>query len=158
MFNLSNTLPQWVSDASSTAIVDANDAALRLWRYRRDEFIGRPATDLLCEEEVPRSERLRQINQWGETGPWRCKRGDGSEFFMSVRWQQVVHNGLLCNFVFPTAVGESLESLHPILFEANTASRCWCRSVLRTSVCSASPGRTSPVKNSPLNPCPSRKP
>lgn len=115
MFALSDKLPQWVSDAETTIIMDATDSALKLWRYKRADFVGRPATDLLCTEEVPKSERLRRINLWGQTGPWRCRRGDGSEFFMSVRWQQLTYKGTLCNYVFPVEIGESLDSMRKIV-------------------------------------------
>jgi PAS domain-containing protein len=69
MLDRSSPMPQWISDAATTLIVDANEAALRFWRYTREQFIGMPATRLLFEEEVPRSEEMRRKNQWGETGP-----------------------------------------------------------------------------------------
>src|SRR3954467_6882699 len=114
MFGLGNNrIPQWLSDPKTGRLVDANDAALQFWRYSREQFIGQPATDLLCKEEVPKSEDLSRKNLWGETGPWRCRRGDGSLCVVKVRWHQIPYNGTLCDFVFPIAVGDTLESLQP---------------------------------------------
>lgn len=113
MLAKSSSLPQWLSDAKTTHIVDANDAALDFWRYTRERFIGMPATQLLFEDEVPLSEGLRKRNLWGETGPWRCRRGDGSQCYMVVRWQEIEYEGRRCHFVFPVKFGESLSSLEP---------------------------------------------
>jgi hypothetical protein len=114
MFSTSHNVPQWASDAKTTLILGANEAALKLWRYPRDKFIGLPATNLLCAEEVPRAEKLKHINLWGETGPWKCTRGDGSVFFMRVRWQQIIYSGQLCDYVFCTEMGDSLETMQPL--------------------------------------------
>jgi hypothetical protein len=114
MFGLSdNRVPQWLSDPKTNLLLDANDAALQFWRYSREQFIGLPATDLLSADEVPRSEYLKHRNLWGETGPWKCRRGDGSLCFVKVRWHQIMYNGHLSDFAFLTALGENLESLQP---------------------------------------------
>jgi hypothetical protein len=122
MFSKSNPLPQWISDTETALLVDANDVALKLWRYERDNFIGRLATNLLCESEVQKSESQRRLNKWGESGPWKCRRGDGSECFMLVRWQQIDYQGRLCNFVIGIEVGETLDSMKPIAPQAQAAS------------------------------------
>jgi PAS domain-containing protein len=115
MFEMHNfRVPQWLSDATSNVIVEANEAALQVWRYPREQFVGLPATALLCEEEVPKSERIRHTNLWGETGPWRCRRGDGSECYMRVRWQQIDYKGRLCNYVFAVELGETLDLMSAI--------------------------------------------
>ena len=43
---IDNPLPMWVYDLETLQIVDANDAALALYGYRRDELVGRPVTIL----------------------------------------------------------------------------------------------------------------
>ena len=114
MFDRASEIPQWVVDASRNVICDVSDSALRVWRYARKDLIGRSALDLLCEEERPKSEKLRRANRWGETGPWKCRRGDGSLVYMTVRWQQVQYEGRWCIFVFVLTWGETLSNMQPV--------------------------------------------
>jgi PAS domain S-box-containing protein len=121
MISNRSPLPQWCSDAKSTLLVDANDAALRFWGYDRDQFIGMPATRLLCEEELPKQLEAANLDRWGETGPWKCRRADGTVLYMTVRWHRGNYRERYCDCVYLVAVGESIESLKP--FVAATASR-----------------------------------
>jgi hypothetical protein len=116
----SSSLPQWCSDAESTLLVDANDAALRMWGYDRDQFIGMPATRLLCEEELPKQMEVAKRNVWGETGPWKCRRNDETLFYLTVRWHRAMYRGHLCDCVYVVTVGESIHSLKAFVEQPTT--------------------------------------
>jgi PAS domain-containing protein len=115
-------LPQWCSDAESTVLLDVNDAALRMWRYDRDQFLGMPATRLLCEEELPKQLEAAKANRWGDTGPWKCRRGDGTVFYLTLRWHRGLQGERLCDFAYVVGVGESIQNLRPFSASANRAS------------------------------------
>jgi len=110
-------VPQWHSDAKTSLILDANEAAARLWGYKREEFLGLPATALLCPEELPKQRRIQKANRWGETGPWKCRRKDGSVFYILLRWHQMTIDGRLCDFCFVVELGESLATMRRVLPE-----------------------------------------
>ena len=115
LVDYSSRVPMWCSDADTDELIDANDAALRFWRYERQQFIGMQATQLLSPDELPKQRTLAKRNLWGETGPWKCRRGDGSFVYATVRWQRVMQADRVCDFVFVAAGGESLASIEQIV-------------------------------------------
>jgi PAS domain-containing protein len=114
LFSATSTIPQWLSDSASTRIVDVNDAACEFWRYRREDLIGMRATSLLCDGEIARSDELKSANAFGKTGPWHCRRGDGSDCFVTVQWKQISYVGMLCDFVFPVRVQETSRTMSSV--------------------------------------------
>ena len=114
LIDYASRVPMWCSDADTEEIVDTNDAALRFWRYDRAQFVGMRATRLLCVEEMPRQQELAKQNLWGETGPWKCRRGDGTILYVTVRWQRMMRSKRVCDFVFASAAGDSVASLERI--------------------------------------------
>lgn len=114
MFDPASAIPQWYSDAQTAKIVKANKAALRFWGYKETEFVGMPATRLLDQSELQRQKEFARKNRWGETGPWRCRRGDGSEVFVKVRWQRLTADERLCDFAFVVEAGETPSSMAPL--------------------------------------------
>jgi PAS domain S-box-containing protein len=49
----SNPYPMWVFDAETLAFLAVNDAAVRLYGFSRDEFLGMTIKDIRPQEEVP---------------------------------------------------------------------------------------------------------
>ena len=132
LIEYSSPIPMWYSDAETEQIVDANDAALQFWRYDRSQFIGMRATQLLEAEELPRQKKAAQRNLWGETGPWKCRRGDGSRLYATVRWQRITHMSRLCDFVFVATAGDSLTSLERLLGRQPASNRSGAHSETET--------------------------
>jgi|tagenome__1003787_1003787.scaffolds.fasta_scaffold18380941_1 PAS domain S-box-containing protein len=114
MFNPSSPIPQWYSDAETEQILKANKAALRFWGYDEGEFLRMRATQLLFPEELARQKKLARENRWGETGPWRCRRRNGSELFVKVRWQRMMSDNRLCDFAFIVEAGDTRDSMTPV--------------------------------------------
>lgn len=114
MFDPSSPIPQWYSDADTEKILKANKAALRFWGYDESKFVGMLATNLLDQRELARQKKLARENRWGETGPWKCRRADGSEVFVKVRWQRIKEDERLCDFTFIVEAGMTQDSLAPL--------------------------------------------
>ena len=49
----SNPYPMWIFDAETLAFLAVNDAAVRLYGFSRDEFLGMTIKDIRPQEEVP---------------------------------------------------------------------------------------------------------
>ncbi len=73
------------ADAESVYL-DANEAACRMFGYRRDEFIGLRATDIVVQDEAPEIDSaLAAIRDDGEhQRQWMFRRKDGSTFAAEV--------------------------------------------------------------------------
>ncbi len=106
MFNPISSLPQWVADLNRRKMVDVNQAALTFWGMTRTQFLTNDFAKFFHPDEMPRWEVFIEQDRWGESGPWKCTRGDGSVFYCTTRWQMIDHDGAQCAFVFPVRAGE----------------------------------------------------
>jgi PAS domain-containing protein len=104
-----NDVPQWVVDAATYRVIDANQAAAELWGYPLNELIGLDAYRFVPAEDKPLIVAAADKNQWGDSGVWRCQKKDGSIFKARIFWHQFIYEGRLCNFVFakPAAIAVS---------------------------------------------------
>lgn len=107
MFSRTSSIPQWVADLERRKMLEANDAALAFWGMTREQFLGSEFEKFFHAEEMPRFEAFIAADRWGESGPWKCTRGDGSIFHCSVRWQMIDYNGSQRAFVFPVRAGDT---------------------------------------------------
>jgi len=107
MFRHASHIPQWVGDLHTRRMLDANRAALDFWRMTRDQFVNQSMEQFFEPEAVPRGETFIGEMKWGESGSWRCTRGDGLVFYCSVRWQMIDHRGVYAAFVFPLRAGQT---------------------------------------------------
>ena len=111
MFNRASSLPQWVADLEGRKMVDVNEAALQFWGMTREQFLTNEFDKFFHPEEMMRWQTFIEQDRWGESGPWKCTRGDGSIFYCTTRWQMIEHNGAHCAFVFPVRAGDSPNSM-----------------------------------------------
>ncbi len=98
---LSNPCPMLILDCQTLAISDANDAALRLYGYTRDEFLRLNALDIRPPEEHERLKSyLQQSNcGYGQRGFWTHRRKDGSDFPVEIGAFRFVHGGVVRDLV-----------------------------------------------------------
>ena len=106
-----SAVPMWCSDAETGLIVEANEAALRYWGYDRDTFVGMHATQMLCDDELKRQRKLSRTAIRGLTGPWKCRRADGSVIFATIRWERTERGERLYDLVRLHSSGERMETL-----------------------------------------------
>src|SRR5262249_31168560 len=111
MFEHRSSIPQWVADLGQRKMVEVNQAALKFWGMTREQFLTSDFDKFFHPDEMPRWEVFIQENRWGESGPWRCTRGDGSVFYCTVRWQMIEHDGRQCAFVFALRAGDSPKTM-----------------------------------------------
>lgn len=119
MFSHVSPIPQWVGDLGARRMLDANQAALRFWRMSLDQFLNLPMEEFFQPEEVPRWENFIEEMAWGESGPWRCTRGDRSIFYCSIRWQMIDYRGVYAAFVFPLRAGDTPTSMIELDFSSS---------------------------------------
>ncbi len=117
MFSRSSAIPQWVADLEQRRMLDANDAALEFWRMTREQFLTGGVERFFHADELTRWENYIADGKWGETGPWKCRRGDGTIFCCTIRWQMIDYNGEQCAFVFPLRAGDSPTSMLDLEFK-----------------------------------------
>jgi PAS domain S-box-containing protein len=72
-------LAMWVYDVETLQILDANDAALKLYGYSHSEFVCLSLSEIRPAEDVPKFlELTRELPHFDRTGPWRHRTGDGT--------------------------------------------------------------------------------
>jgi PAS domain S-box-containing protein len=69
----------WVYDVETLQILDANDAALKLYGYSHSEFTCLSLREIRPAEDVPKFlELTRELPHFDRTGPWRHRKHDGT--------------------------------------------------------------------------------
>lgn len=107
MISLTSHIPQWIADLENRRMLDVNPAALQFWRMTRQQFLAASFSQFFHPDEMPRWENYIQQGTWGETGPWKCTRGDGTVFYCTVRWHMMDHQGVYSALIFPVRAGDS---------------------------------------------------
>ena len=117
----SSPIPQWVADLRALRMLDANEAALSFWRMSREQFLTLDVTRFFHSDERSRWHEFISRDKWGESGPWKCVRGDSSVFYCTIRWQMIDYEGTPSAFVFPVRAGESPSAMADYNASAITA-------------------------------------
>ncbi|MEJ5350244.1 MAG: PAS domain S-box protein [Melioribacteraceae bacterium] len=79
------TEAMYIYDLENLKFLEVNDAALKLYGYKRNEFLNMDLTDLFAPEDIQTliqsSESKTSISL---SGPWRHKRSDGSSILINI--------------------------------------------------------------------------
>jgi len=71
-------LVMWVYDVETLQILDANDAAVKLYGYSYSEFTCMSLRDIRPAEDIPKFlELTRELPHFDRSGPWRHRKHDG---------------------------------------------------------------------------------
>lgn len=106
-------LPAWIFDRETLRFLAVNDAAIRLYGYSRDEFLGFTLDELRAAEDRP---RLRaHLARDAEDGPqplgrWRHRTRDGRVFPVEVTRQHLTWMGRAAALVMVTDITEHTTS------------------------------------------------
>ena len=89
-----NPQPMWVYDPTTLAFQEVNDAAVRLYGYTREEFLGMRITDVRPVEDVARVLEVAEQLRTAAPGPrnsgvWRHRRKDGTVIDVEVHSQRI---------------------------------------------------------------------
>jgi two-component system, cell cycle sensor histidine kinase and response regulator CckA len=106
----SNPHPMWVYDPATLAFLAVNDAAVRLYGYTRDDFLGMTIKDIRPPEEVPRllAEIAESASNDGRAGDglWRHRRRDGTVMDVDIRSHTITFRGQPASLVLAMDVSE----------------------------------------------------
>jgi diguanylate cyclase (GGDEF)-like protein/PAS domain S-box-containing protein len=81
----SNPQPMWVFDAETLAFLDVNDAALALYGYTREEFLGMTVLDVRPPADIPAVRaKLASAGDGAISGYWRHVTKDGASLLCHV--------------------------------------------------------------------------
>lgn len=94
------SVPAWVFDLDSLAILEANDAALAAYGFRRDEVAGMTMLDLrsMTERERFLDAQSHLPPELVAAGVFRHRRKDGSELFVDVHTGVIDYRGRPARF------------------------------------------------------------
>ncbi len=117
MLFFSNPCPMMILDCHSRAITEANDAALRLYGYTRDEFLGLDGLDIRPSEEHERFKSCLQQSGsgYGHRGIWTHRRKDGSNFPVEIAAFRFVRDGAVLELVLIQDVSDKVQSEQALL-------------------------------------------
>lgn len=97
--------PMYVYDVQSYALIDVNDAALRLYGYAREAFLAMTVLDLRNPEDVPAFlEYLKVEHRQGTI--LRQRTSDGTTLFVEVAWSRFDRDGRALRLAVVTDVTE----------------------------------------------------
>jgi PAS domain S-box-containing protein len=100
-------IAMWVYDRESLAFLAVNDAALRLYGYSRDEFLGMTIRDIRPPEELPALARhLAEPRDAGATRIWKHRKKDGTPIEVEVVSRPFSYEGREAQLVISTDVTE----------------------------------------------------
>ena len=92
LFFESSPRPMYVFDRRSFEVLDANEAAVAMYGYDRDELLAMTVLELRPPDEVPRFLRMIQEGHVGD-GVWHHRRKDGSIVDVETGWTQLRYRG-----------------------------------------------------------------
>jgi len=77
--------PMYVYDLENLKFLEVNESALKLYGYKRNEFLNMDLTDLFAPEDI---QTLIQSSEsktsFSLSGPWRHKRSDGTSLLINI--------------------------------------------------------------------------
>ncbi len=87
MLFAANPYPMWIYDCQTLRFIAVNEAAVRIYGFSREEFLGMTLLDIRPPEEAPSLLNVvsGQRNGLSNPGIWRHRRKDGSLLYAEVK-------------------------------------------------------------------------
>lgn len=107
-----NPAPMWVFDVETLRFLAVNDAAVSLYGYSREEFLGRTLQDIRPVEDAAAVELDVRVERAGArvSGPWRHLRKDGSSILVQIQSHDLTFEGRPARLILVTDVTERLSA------------------------------------------------
>jgi len=92
--------PMFIYSVDNLKFLKVNDAALKFYGYREDEFLSMDLTDLYAPEDIQTLVESSSNNtlEQGFTGPWRQKKKDGTTVKVEVSKSGIEYNNIQAHF------------------------------------------------------------
>lgn len=127
---MKNTLEAvFLYEVENLKFLDVNDAALKLYGYKRDEFLQMDLTDLYAPEDIQTLlESSNKKSKEGEfTGPWRHKKKDGTSVLVEISKVSTTYDNKACQLNVIRDVTKNVENkkelnIYKILFDNTSDS------------------------------------
>lgn len=102
----------FIYDIENLKFLDVNDAALKLYGYKRNDFLNMDLTDLYAPEDIQTLIQTgdSKIIQGSYSGPWRHKKNDGTSVLVELRRSSIEFRGKKSHLNLVRNVSEQAES------------------------------------------------
>ena len=102
----------FIYDIENLKFLDVNDTALKLYGYKRNDFLNMDLTDLYAPEDIQTLIQTgdSKIVPGSYSGPWRHKKSDGSSVLVELRRSSIEFKGKKSHLNLVRNVSEQSES------------------------------------------------
>jgi len=104
--------PMFIYSIDNLRFMKVNEAALKFYGYREDEFLGMDLTDLYNPEDIQTlvDSASKNTVERGFTGPWRQKKKDGSNVKVEISKSGIEFKGERAHFNVVKDISKNMES------------------------------------------------
>lgn len=104
--------PMFIYSIDNLRFLKVNEAALKFYGYREDEFLGMDLTDLYAPEDIQTlvDSASRNTIERGFTGPWRQRKKDGSNVKVEISKSGIEFGGERAHFNIVKDISRNMES------------------------------------------------
>ena len=104
--------PMFIYSIEDLKFLKVNEAALKLYGYTEEEFLGMDLTDLYAPEDIQTlvETSSKETIEHGFTGPWRHKKKDGTTVLVEISKSKVDYNGVLSHFNIVKDISKDIET------------------------------------------------
>jgi PAS domain S-box-containing protein len=108
--SLLNNIPDamFIYDLENLKFLEVNEAALKMYGYKRNDFLNMDLTDLYAPEDIQTLIQSSDSKTFSP-GPWRHKKSDGSSLFVELTRTSVEYKGKKGHLNVIKNVSESIE-------------------------------------------------
>lgn len=99
-----NPQPMWVYELETRRFIAINDAALRLYRYSRDEFLLMETVDSILAQADQQETELPKLPNLVEVATTKHRRKDGATLTVELTQHTMILDGRLAAFVMVTKI------------------------------------------------------
>lgn len=104
--------PMFIYDLENLKFLEVNEQALKLYGYKRNEFLNMDLTDLYAPEDIQTLIDTSDKKTFSNTysGPWRHKTRNGDSVFVELRRTQVEFNGRQAHLNLVRNISDQIEN------------------------------------------------
>ncbi|MDF1610703.1 PAS domain S-box protein [Stygiobacter electus] len=104
--------PMFIYDIENLKFLEVNEQALKLYGYKRNEFLNMDLTDLYAPEDIQTLIETSDSKSLSKSfsGPWRHKKSNGESVFVELRRTQVEFNNRKAHLNLVRNISDQIET------------------------------------------------